>query len=122
MNRTPRTNLSITRRLIVVATLSGISLAGLVAAPAGAVPPGPGDLTTCVDVDIDGNPNCPSIPDPIDDFTNGEPDVDEPEDDNDGGGTDGGGTDGGGPSVDGSDTLPDAPVGDVVVANPTFTG
>lgn len=115
MNRTSRTsNLSITRRLIVVATLSGISLAGLVAAPtAGAIPPGPGDL--CGDV-VNG---CPTPPDPIDDFTAGDPvdpPVDTPEDDGDTPDT----PDGGGAS--GTDTLPPAPVGDVVVANPTFTG
>ena len=97
------------RRLALVGAL-GAGLFGI-AAPAGAdpFPAGPGDLTTCVDVDIDGQPNCPNIPDPIDDFTAPTPPEDVPGDD-----------DGG--SVDGGDELPPAPVGDVVGANPTFTG
>ena len=116
MNRTPRTS-SLARRLALTVALSGVGLAGLIASPAGAVPPGPGDLTTCAD-EVNG---CDQPDDTIDDFTNGEPDVDEPGDGTDDGGTDDGGTDGGA-SVDGADELPPAPVGDVVVANPTFTG
>ena len=116
MNSTIRTSRnSLARRLALMVAVTGFGLAGLVASPAGAVPDGPGDLTTCVDLDDQGQPNCPSIPDPIDDFTAGDP-VDPPDD------TPDDTPDGGGASVDGSDALPPAPVGDVVVANPTFTG
>ncbi len=100
------------RRLALVGAI-GAGLFGI-AAPAGAnpIPAGPGDITACpANVDCDGS----DIPDGPDDFTAPEP---EPTDPGEGGGE---GTDPG-PEVDGSDELPPAPVGDVVVANPTFTG
>ncbi len=105
------------RRLALVGAL-GAGLLG-VAAPAGAdpVPAGPGDITACPPhVDCGGQ----DLPDGPDDFTAPEPGPTDPFDGPDDvtapepGPTDPG--DGGG--VD----LPDAPVGDVVVANPTFTG
>ena len=105
------------RRLALVGAL-GASLFGI-AAPVGAdpFPAGPGDITACPpNVDCDG----PDTPDGPDDFTAPTPD---PTDPGDGGAGGGGGEDTDpGPEVDGSDELPPAPVGDVVVANPTFTG
>ena len=57
-----------------------------------------------------------------DPFPAGPGDITAPQaDPTDPGDGNGGGTDPG-PEVDGSDELPPAPVGDVVVANPTFTG
>ena len=101
------------RRLALVGAL-GAGLFGI-AAPAGAnpIPAGPGDITACPPhVDCDGS----DLPDGPDDFTAPEPDPGDPGDPGDGGTTDPG------PEVDGSDELPPAPVGDVVMANPTFTG
>ncbi len=100
------------RRLALVGAL-GAGLFGI-AAPAGAdpFPGGPGDITACPpNVDCDGS----DVPDGPDDFTAPEPGPTDPGD-GDGGDTDPG------PEVDGTDELPPAPVGDVVVANPTFTG
>lgn len=108
------------RRLALVGAL-GVGLFGI-AVPAGAdpIPAGPGDITACPPhVDCDG-PNLPDGPGDItapepgddpgpfdgpDDFTAPEP-GDDPGDGDDTGG----------------DALPEAEVGDVVVANPTFTG
>lgn len=103
--------LTTTLRNLAIAGALGLGLFSL-AAPAGAdpVPAGPGDITACPpDVDCDGT----DLPDGPDDFTAPEP---GPTDPGDGDDTDPG------PEVDGTDELPPASVGDVVVANPTFTG
>lgn len=109
------------RRLALVGAL-GAGLLGI-AAPAGAdpTPAGPGDITACPPhVDCDGQdiPDGPgdlTAPEPgddpgpfggPDDFTAPEPGGDDPDD--------GGQTGGHG--------LPEAEVGDDVVADPTFTG
>ena len=94
-----------TKRLTFALALSlGISLAG---APAfAAIPDGPGDLTTCVDVDELGIPQCPHPGgDEPDDEVQPEPEP-EPEPET--------------PEVDDSTEV--APVDDAIVANPSFTG
>ena len=103
---------TIGRRLVAVTALAlGLGYGGLSngIAPANAVPAGPGGLTTCIDLDENGQPQC------------------DHGDDEGGGGFDG---------PDGFETppadpdpeppvdpeIPDAPVDDPVVAEPTFTG
>jgi hypothetical protein len=85
------------KRLVagLVALLLGLGVLGL-SAPAGA---DIDDLTTCVDVDENGQPQCETPDDGVDDFVN-------PTEDPDGGGGE----------------LPPAPVDDPVVADATFTG
>jgi hypothetical protein len=86
-----------TKRLIAALALAlGISFT---AAPAfAAIPDGPGGLTTCVDLDENGFPQCPS----------GDDDEDLPEQQPEE------------PEVD--DSSDPAPVDDAIVATPNFTG
>jgi hypothetical protein len=91
---------NLTKRLIAALALAlGVSLT---AAPAfAAIPDGPGGLTTCVDLDENGFPQCPH-PGGDEDLPEAQPD---PEDE---------------PEVD--DSSDPAPVDDAIVATPNFTG
>ena len=96
------TNLS--KRIATALALSlGLSLAS---APAFAAIPGPGDLTTCVDVDELGQPQCPHPGGDDEDLPEAQP---EPEGDET-------------PEPEVDDSSDPAPVDDAIVATPNFTG